>query len=72
MVLRLNDTQSYRKSDYLSCRHLTQVEMLLQKVEQKEAYSGEVAWKGVWRLAGQARTHLVSGGDRQEHSVKDG
>lgn len=71
-MLRLNDTQPSRKSDYFSCRQLTQVEMLLQKVEQKEAYSGKVAWKGVWRLARQARIHLVSGGDRQEHGVKDG
>lgn len=41
--------------------------MLLQKVEQKEVCSGEVAGKKVRRLTGQARTYLVSRGDRQKH-----
>lgn len=55
-MLRFDEAQTCRKSDYLSCRELTQAEMLLQKVEQKEVCSREVAGKKVRRLTGQART----------------
>lgn len=71
-MLIVNETQTCRKSDYLSCREMTWVEMLLQKVEQKEVCVWERAGESVRRLAALTRVHIISGGDREKQAGKDG